>query len=97
LNPLVAAGWFSAIVEAMIRKPGPSDFRRVSEAESFSDMMKVPLFRVVLVAALANVGSTLGTILYFVFIFPILGIDPAVLISQGFSNMWNGVMGFVPG
>jgi len=97
LNPLVAAGWFSAIVEAMIRKPGPSDFRRVSEAESFSAMMEVPLFRVVLVAALANVGSTLGTILYFIFIFPILGIDPAVLISQGFSNMWNGVMGFVPG
>jgi len=97
LNPLVAAGWFSAIVEAMIRKPGPADFRKVSEAESFSDMMEVPLFRVVFVAALANVGSTLGTILYFVFIFPILGIDPAVLISQGFSNMWNGVLGFVPG
>jgi len=58
--------------------------------------MKVPLFRVVLVAALANVGSTLGTILYFMFIFPMLGIDPGVLISQGITNMWNAFMGIFP-
>jgi len=93
LNPLVAAGWFAAIVEARIRKPAPADFRRIFEAESFSQMMKVPLFRVVLVAALANLGSTLGTILYFMFIFPVLGIDPGVLITQGLSNMWSAVSG----
>lgn len=93
LNPLIAAGWFSAIVEAKIRKPAPADFRRIFEAESFSEMMKVPLFRVVLVAALANLGSTLGTVLYFMFIFPVLGIDPGVLITQGFSNMWNAITG----
>ncbi|MDH7510546.1 MAG: TraB/GumN family protein [Methanolinea sp.] len=97
LNPLIAAGWFAAIVEAKIRKPTPADFRKVFEAESFSAMMKVPIFRVVLVAALANLGSTLGTILYFIFIFPILGIDPTILISQGFSNMWNGITGLIPG
>jgi pheromone shutdown-related protein TraB len=97
LNPLIAAGWFAAIVEAKIRKPTPADFRKVFEAENFSSMMKVPLFRVVLVAALANLGSTLGTILYFIFIFPILGIDPTVLISQGFSNMWSGITGLFPG
>ena len=93
LNPLVAAGWFAAIVEARIRKPAPADFRRIFEAESFSQMMKVPLFRVVLVAALANLGSTLGTILYFMFIFPLLGIDPGVLITQGLSNMWTAATG----
>lgn len=96
LNPLIAAGWFSAIVEAKIRKPAPSDFRKIFEAESISAMMKVPLFRVVLVAALANVGSTLGTILYFMFIFPMLGIDPGVLISQGITNMWNAFTGIFP-
>lgn len=96
LNPLIAAGWFAAFVEAKMRKPTPADFRKVFEAESFSAMMKVPLFRVVLVAAFANLGSTLGTILYFIFIFPILGIDPTVLISQGLSNMWNGITGLVP-
>lgn len=93
LNPLIAAGWFSAIVEAKIRKPAPSDFRAIFQAESITDMMKVPLFRVVLVAALANVGSTLGTILYFMVIFPVLGIDPVVLVSQGLSNMWSATIG----
>jgi predicted membrane-bound spermidine synthase len=48
---------------------------------------------VVLVAALANVGSTLGTILYFLFIFPVLGIDPTVVIVEGFSNMVETIQG----
>ena len=56
-----------------------------------SEMWKIPLFRVVLVAALANVGSTLGTFAYFLFIFPALGIDPGILITQGFGNMWSWV------
>jgi len=93
LNPLLAAGWFAAIVEAKIRRPGTSDVRRIFAAETFSEMRKVPLFRVVLVAALANVGSTIGTIAYFVFIFPLLGIDPATVIAAGFGNLWQGITG----
>ncbi|MCE5337548.1 MAG: TraB/GumN family protein [Methanomicrobiaceae archaeon] len=93
LNPLLAAGWFAAIVEAKIRKPTAGDFRQIIAAETFSEMRRVPLFRVVLVAALANVGSTLGTIAYFVFIFPVLGIDPVVVVSVGFSNMLQMVQG----
>ena len=95
LNPLLAAGWFSAIVEAKIRKPSPGDFRKIFEAETLKEMWKVPLFRVVLVAAIANVGSTLGTIIYFIFIFPWLGIDPGVLITQGFANIWQTLTGLV--
>ncbi|MGC9435576.1 MAG: TraB/GumN family protein [Methanomicrobiales archaeon] len=93
LNPLLAAGWFAAIVEAKIRRPGTSDVRRIFAAETFAEMRKIPLFRVVLVAALANVGSTIGTIAYFVFIFPLLGIDPATVITAGFGNLWQGITG----
>ena len=92
LNPLIAAGWFSAIVEAKIRKPGPGDLGRISRAESIGEMMEIPLFRVVVVAAMANIGSTLGTILYFVFIFPILGIDVGVVMTQGIANMWAAIL-----
>jgi len=95
LNPLIAAGWFSAIVEAKIRRPAPGDFRKIFEAGSFKEMWQIPLFKVVLVAALANVGSTLGTILYFIVIFPWLGIDPGILITQGFSNLWQSVTGIL--
>jgi pheromone shutdown-related protein TraB len=95
LNPLIAAGWFSAIVEAKIRKPTTADFRRIMEADSFSAMWKIPLFRVVIVAAFANIGSTIGTIVYFIFIFPVLGIDPGVLISTGIANMVQSVQGLL--
>jgi pheromone shutdown-related protein TraB len=95
LNPLIAAGWFAAIVEAKIRKPTAADFRRILEAESFTEMWKIPLFRVVIVAALANIGSTIGTVVYFIFIFPILGIDPGSLIATGIANMYTGVQQLV--
>lgn len=94
LNPMLAAGWFAAIVEAKVRKPAVGDFRKIIDAETLTEMRRIPLFRVVLVAALANVGSTLGTIAYFVFIFPVLGIDPAAVIVDGFSNMLGMIQGF---
>ncbi len=86
LNPLIAAGWFAAITEAKIRKPASSDLQAIVEAESFREMWEVPLFRVVLVAAVANIGSTIGTFAYFIFIFPVLGIDPGVVLLQGWEN-----------
>lgn len=96
LHPLIAAGWFSAIAEAKIRKPRGSDIKKIMEAESLTEMRKVPLFKVVLVAALANVGSTLGTFAYFIFIFPILAIDPNILLGHGFSNMWTAFTSLFP-
>ncbi|MDN7025399.1 TraB/GumN family protein [Methanoculleus sp. FWC-SCC1] len=93
LNPLIAAGWFAAIVEAKIRKPTAGELRKIIEAENLTEMRKIPLFRVVMVAALANVGSTIGTFAYFIFIFPFLGIDPKVVILQGFENIMQMIGG----
>ncbi len=95
LNPMLHAGWIAAYVEAKVRKPPVSDFRKIYEAESITDMARIPLFKVVLVAALANLGSLLGTILYFIFVFPVLGIDPGVVISTGLHNMWAWATGWI--
>ena len=95
LNPMLHAGWIAAYVEAKVRKPPVSDFRKIYEADSITEMAKIPLFKVVLVAALANLGSLLGTILYFIFVFPVLGIDPAVVISTGLHNMQAWATGWV--
>jgi pheromone shutdown-related protein TraB len=95
LNPMIHAGWIGAYVEAKVRKPPMSDFRKIYEADSLTAMAKVPLFRVVLVAALANLGSLLGTLLYFIFVFPVLGIDPRVVISTGLQNMWAFLTGWI--
>ena len=73
LNPMFHAGWIGAYVEAHVRKPSITDFRKIYETGSLTEMAKIPLFRVVLVAALGNLGSLLGTILYFIFVFPCLG------------------------
>ena len=66
----------------------------IMEAETFSEMRRIPI-PVVLVAALANVGSSIGTFAYFIFIFPVLGIDPAMVIGDGFSNMLQAIAGLL--
>ena len=93
LNPFLAAGWFAAVTEAKVRKPKASDLQKIIDAESFSEMRQVPMFKVIFVAALANVGSMLGTFAYFIFIFPILGIDPTVVFVDGFNNLVAWISG----
>jgi pheromone shutdown protein TraB len=83
-------------VEAKIRKPSAADFRKIMEAGTFAEMRQVPLFRVILVAALTNVGSMLGTFLYFIFVFPALGIDPGVLLSTGLGHFWDSLRIILP-
>ena len=91
LNPMLHSGWIAAYVEAKVRKPPISDFRKIYDAQSLTEMARIPLFKVVLVAALTNLGSLLGTVLYFIFVFPVLGIDPGVVISTGIQNMWTWI------
>ncbi len=82
LNPLVAAGWFAGMVEAWKLKPTVSDLKNLTAAESFDDMMKNRFFKVILVAALANVGAMAGTFLGIYLIWQRLGlINPSELLS----------------
>ncbi|HPJ31024.1 MAG TPA: TraB/GumN family protein [Methanothrix sp.] len=81
LNPLMAAGWFAGIVEAWKRKPTMADTKRLAEAETFKELMAIPLFRVILVAALANVGSVAGTVLGAYLILKLSGLSPEDLVG----------------
>jgi len=81
LNPLIAAGWFAGIVEAWIRKPTMKDMKLLAEAETFKELMRVPLFRVILVAALANIGSMVGTIIGAYLILHMVGLSPEEMIA----------------
>ncbi|MHC1631837.1 MAG: TraB/GumN family protein [Methanotrichaceae archaeon] len=82
LNPLMAAGWFAGLVEAWKRKPAMIDMKLLGEADTFNEMMKIPLFRVILVAALANIGSVVGTVLGAYLILQKTGLSPQELISS---------------
>jgi len=81
LNPLIAAGWFAGIVEAWKRKPTMADTKKLAEAETFKELMAIPLFRVILVAALANVGCIAGTVLGAYLILKMSGLSPEDLVG----------------
>lgn len=62
LNPLVAAGWVSGLMEAFIRKPTVSDCHDLqNDISSLKGFYKNRITRVLLVVALSNFGSMLGT------------------------------------
>jgi pheromone shutdown-related protein TraB len=61
LNPAVAAGWFAGAVEAKVRTPTVKDFQNLSTIESTKEFLNNRVVRVLMVAALANIGSMIGT------------------------------------
>ncbi|MEZ5334227.1 MAG: TraB/GumN family protein [Methanolobus sp.] len=85
LNPMMAAGWFAGLTEAKYRPPTTDNFKELVEIETTEDMMKNNLFRVVMVAALANLGSMIGTFLGVYVMLQVTGINPQELISNGIS------------
>lgn len=80
LNPFLAAGWFAGIVEARKLKPTVSDLKELPQAENFRQMMDNRLFKVLLVAALVNLGAAAGTFIGIFVIWNVMNlIDPREL------------------
>lgn len=64
LNPLLAAGWFAGLCEVYLRKPQVRDFENLSEdVSSLKGFWKNRVTHILLVVILANVFSTLGTMI----------------------------------
>jgi pheromone shutdown-related protein TraB len=61
LNPAIAAGWVAGYVEAKIRTPLVKDFKQLSKIDDFKDFWNNRVIRLLLIVALANVGSMIGT------------------------------------
>lgn len=61
LNPLLAAGWFAGIVEAIVRKPRVEDFENLGNITTFRDFFRNRVTKILLVVALTNLGSSFGT------------------------------------
>lgn len=85
LNPMMAAGWFAGLTEAKYRNPTTDDFKTLIDADSTSEMMSNNLFRVILVAALANLGSMAGTFLGVYVMLEVTGVNPQEVIKAGIS------------
>ncbi|MBW1765879.1 MAG: TraB/GumN family protein [Deltaproteobacteria bacterium] len=62
LNPMIAAGWVSGLVETLLGKPKVRDFENLSEdISSLKGFWKNKITRILLVVVFTNVGSSLGT------------------------------------
>jgi pheromone shutdown protein TraB len=62
LNPMIAAGWVSGLVETLIGRPKVRDFENLPEdIASLKGFWKNKITRILLVVVLTNLGSSLGT------------------------------------
>ena len=74
LNPAIAAGWVAGYVEFKLRKPVVKDFQTLSKIDSTKAFFNNRVIRLLMVVALANLGSMIGTFIALPY-----------LISLGFS------------
>lgn len=66
LNPTIAAGWVAGLVEAALRKPKVADLENLyNDIMSFKGFWRNKVTRLLLVVVLTNLGSAVGTIVFF--------------------------------
>ena len=64
LNPMLACGWFAGLMEAHVRKPKVEDVSNIStDIFSLKGCFHNRFIRTLLIVIMANLGSTLGTII----------------------------------
>jgi pheromone shutdown-related protein TraB len=64
LNPMIAAGWVSGLVQALVKKPTVEDLEQLpAHITTARGFWKNPASRILLVVVLSNLGSVLGTFL----------------------------------
>lgn len=106
INPALAPGWFAGYVELKYIDVNVADIDRLNEIlddteattrELISRMYEVPMFRLLMVVALTNIGSIIGTGLFIFVVLPILGqdVDMGKLLMDGITNGWNELKNLV--
>jgi pheromone shutdown-related protein TraB len=73
LNPTIGAGIVAGLVEAKIREPRVKDFKSLSEIASVKGFYQNRVSRILLVAALVNLGSVIGTFIALPYLISLIG------------------------
>ncbi|MHC3437065.1 TraB/GumN family protein [Natrialbaceae archaeon A-gly3] len=110
INPLLAPGWFAGYVELRHRPVNVGDIGTLNEilddterpvGEALEEMFDVPLFRLIMIVALTNIGSMIATFLFPVAVLPWLapeigGVDALMgELLQGARNTLELLRGII--
>jgi pheromone shutdown protein TraB len=95
VNPLLAPGWFAGYVELRYLEVNVGDISTLNEIvsdeeaplrELWRDLREVPLFRLIMIVALTNVGSFIGSVVFATVLLPYLfagsGIEGAAGVGE---------------
>ncbi|MES3160147.1 MAG: TraB/GumN family protein [Halorubrum sp.] len=112
INPLLAPGWFAGYMELRHLTVNVGDIGTLNEllsdetrapSELVSAMLDVPLFRLIVVVAMTNVGSIVASFLFAVYVLPAMfgaevgSIDEVTrLMVQGAQNSVDLIRGLIP-
>jgi pheromone shutdown protein TraB len=84
VNPLLAPGWFTGYVELRHTSVNVADIGRLNELLSdeekpikqlISEMFDVPLFKLIMIVAMTNVGSVIASLLFVVYVLPLFATE----------------------
>jgi pheromone shutdown protein TraB len=84
VNPLLAPGWFTGYMELRHTPVNVTDIGRLNELlgdesrairDVVADMFDVPLFRLIMVVAMTNVGSIVASLLFVAYVLPLFAAD----------------------
>jgi pheromone shutdown protein TraB len=110
VNPLLAPGWFAGYVELRHTPVNVGDISTLNSLLSdeerpikaiVGDMFDVPLFRLIMIVAMTNVGSMVASVLFAAYVLPLFFADlggiagVSDLILQGARNSAEALWGVV--
>lgn len=103
VNPLLAPGWFSGYVELRYTTVNVTDIAKLNEILSdeesplgdlFARMKQVPLFKLILVVAMTNLGSTIGSAAFVATVPYVIGdVEVVKLMLKGARRSIDIIMG----
>jgi len=96
LHPFLAVGWLAGLVESHFRPPTTEDFRTIMKSENITELMQNKLFRIILVAGLANLGSMIGTFVAIPIMVDYLGItNPLDILKMALETGFTTLKAFL--
>ncbi|THE63603.1 TraB/GumN family protein [Salinadaptatus halalkaliphilus] len=98
INPMLAPGWFAGYVELKHRPVNVGDIATLNEIigdtdrpidDALAEMFDVPLFRLIMIVALTNIGSMLASFLFFIVVVPWMGTEIGG-VDALMGELWAG-------